>query len=177
LRPDFLGWVGLNIGNHGEWVRVNPNIGIHCVPVEKLWRDLVGDKSRPYKRGEFATVSVPLGMLCPDNIDAVEFTIRGPLEGEARRLAMLIGEYGVPWMVENASYEALVPLLEAQFSHLPNYPERLAGAYYYAGNYEKARAFAHDVSAEFLRRNDDVLINEFQRFAVPFLELLTAGSG
>ena len=177
IQPHFLGWVGLNQGNHGDLVRINPNIGIHCVEVERLKRVLISDKAKPYKKGEYATFALPLGTQTPEDIDAIEFLVGAPVHNEARRLSMLIGTYGVPWMVENASYDTLIPLLEERFSQLPNYPERLAGMYYFAGRFEQAIEFTNEVLARFRERPSPTLLNQFERFASPFLKMLSEETG
>ena len=172
IKSDFLGWVGLNVGNHGDLVRINPNIGIHCKPAEKLWRDLVADRSCPYKKGYLATYALPLGTQTPQDIDAIVFFTGASTDREARRLSMLIGEYGTPWMIEHASYGALIPLVEERFADLPNYPQRLAAMYYLAGQTEKAVKFTHDVLDSLRKRDDGMVINQFERFAVPFLQMI-----
>jgi len=172
INPAFIGWVGLNQGNHGEIVNINPNVGIHCVPAEKLWRDLVRDNSRPYRKGESATFSLPLGSLAPREIDAIQFLVDVPTEREARRLSLLVGEYGVPWMLEHASYDALIPLLEQHFAHLPNYPERLAAMYYFSGDVSKAAELIDGVRDRLLTEQSETGLKHFNKFAVPFLEML-----
>lgn len=174
IRPDFLGWVGLNIGNHGDMVRVNPNIGIHCERIERLRCEL--SRGVSYKKGKSATYVLPLGTQVPKEMDAFRFMVGAPLEPEARRLSLVIGEYGVPWMVKHASYESLIPVLEQSFSKLPNYPWRLAAAYFYAGYPERAARFTHDVLRKFEIEGEDVLLNHFKPFAEPFLQMVEAGS-
>ena len=172
IKSGFLGWVGLNVGNHGDIVNINPNIGIHCVDVMRLKHDFVADKANPYKIGQISTYGLPLGTQTPRDIDAIQFHVGAPVEGEARRLSLLIGEYGVPWMLEHASYDALIPLLEKDFAHLPNYPERLAAMYYFAGDISKAISFTNEVRKQLETEGDEAGLEHFNRFATPFLKMI-----
>jgi hypothetical protein len=85
---------------------------------------------------------------------------------------MLIGEYGTPWMIEHASYGALIPLIEEKFADHSNHPERLAVMYYCAGQTERAVKFVHDVLDSLRKRDNDTVLKQFERFAVPFLEMI-----
>lgn len=172
IKPDFRGWIGLNVGNHGDMVRINPNIGIHCVEITRLRNDLLADKKSHYRLDEAVTYSLPLGTQTPRGTDAIQFFVGAPIEGEARRLSMLIGEYGVPWMLKHASYEALLPLLEEDFAHMPNYPWQLAAMYFFAGRPEKAVEFTHGVLKRFRAEGDKAMLESFERFATPFLQMI-----
>lgn len=175
INEEFLGWVGLNVGNHGDLVRINPNIGIHCRPVEELRKSLVANEKQRYRKGDVSTYGVPLGTQTPEDTDAIQFAVGHPLNREARRLSMLIGEYGVPWMLRHASYDALVPLLEQRFAYLPNYPDKLVAMYYFSGAVDRSVQFIEEVQTILRKEEDPTLLRQFERFSVPFLKALESG--
>lgn len=168
ITKDFLGWVGLNQGRHGDFLRINPFVGIHCVPLMKLCDGLEGEK---YKKGSIATIAIHLGEICPD-VDQFIFRPGEPIELEARRLSIVIGEHGVPWMTKHSSYEAILPIMEEKVPTLGGYPERVAAAHYLMGEKEKARNFVADQRAKFESEHKEYQ-PFFEKFAQPFLNLMT----
>ncbi|MGM8229214.1 hypothetical protein ACSV5M_21735 [Cellvibrio sp. ARAG 10.3] len=161
LDKNFHGWVGLNTGLYDEYIEVNPFIGIHSVAIEKLWTSLkVGKYPSKYNRG-VATYSVHMGELVP-NVPAFEFTREANIEEEAKRLAQLYLDYGLPYSKSLANYEALLPLLKERVDMLGAYPERGASCLYLMGRIEEAREFTES----FLAKKKDY----FEGFAIPFLQ-------
>ena len=55
ISNDFLGWVGLNTGNYATHVKVNPFVGIHCIPLMRMIANL---ESQKYRVGSVATYAV-----------------------------------------------------------------------------------------------------------------------
>jgi len=115
ITNEFLGWVGLNQGNHPDFLRINPFIGIHCVPMMELSKKLGDEK---YRKGQYATYAIHLGEICP-NVDEFLFRQGDDIELEARRLSITIGEHAFPWMKEHASYAMLLPLIETRAAASP----------------------------------------------------------
>ena len=115
-----------------------------------------------YNRG-VATIAMPLGTLCPDELQIV-FTPEEPAEPEAERLVGLYVKHAVPWYKEHQSYEAILPYLFDGVESLGGYPERVASAYYLMGRTQEARQFTLD----FLTKEEEY----FAPFAKPFLKLL-----
>lgn len=167
ITEDFLGWVGLNQGRHGDFLRINPFVGIHCVPLMKLCDELEGKK---YKKGSIATIAVHLGEICPD-VDQFIFRPGEHIQSEALRLSIEIGKRGVPWMTKHASYEAILPIIEDNVPTLGGYPERVAAAYYLMGEKEKARNFVEEQRSK-LKTEHNEYQPFFENFAEPFLRLM-----
>lgn len=160
LDKNFHGWVGLNTGLYDEYVLINPFVGIHVVPLMKLYTTLEG---RKYSRS-IATYSLHLGELAPKT-PVFEFSRETNLEEEAARLAQLYVDIGLPYSKSIASYELLLPLLQERIPLLGAYPERVASCLYLMGRKEEARIFTED----FLTQKPDY----FENFAVPFLKKLS----
>lgn len=165
IAKDFFGWVGLNVGNYGGSVRINPFVGIHCVPLMKLVSELCGEK---YQLGRYATFAVHFGEVCP-NVEVFDFWPDVDPLPESDRLATCLQEHGVPYMESYASLKALLPVLESRVSLLGGYPERTAVAYFLSGRNEDACRFVQVKQAEYLREDVGIRQN-FDRFAIPFLE-------
>ncbi|MFD1218367.1 hypothetical protein [Microbulbifer celer] len=159
LEDGFHCWVGLNEALYDEYFEINPFVGIHVVPLEKLWSVL---KERKYDRG-VATYALHMGLLSPHE-PVFHFTRQTDIEAEAERLAKLYLDVGLSYAKSIASYEALLPLLQDRVDMLGAYPERVASCLYLMGRREEARQFTED----FLEKER----NYFERFAVPFLEKL-----
>ncbi len=172
LNEDFLGWVGLNKGNHADFLRINPFIGIHCIPVMKLKAELAGEK---YKEGNFATVSIHMGEIAPE-IDQFIFTSDTDIEQEANRLAREIVTHALPWMRSRANFEAIIPLLKEKVEMLGGYPERYALALYLSGSTEKAKNFVLE-RTDIFDPNYDGPYSLCEKFGKPFLEMLEGEEG
>lgn len=154
---NFHLWVGLNTGLYDEHVEINPFVGIHVLPIMKLYTGL---ENRKYSRS-VATYAIHLGELVP-KVPAFEFTRETNIEEEAKRLAQLYLDYGLPYSKSLANYEALLPLLKERIDMLGAYPERVASCLYLMGRIEEAREFTES----FLAKRKDY----FEGFAIPFLQ-------
>lgn len=164
LGNGFHCWVGLNSGVEQEHVSVNPFVGLHVVPIEKLWASTkIGKYPGKYSRST-ATYAVHMGTLTPHE-PVFEFTSQINVEAEAARLAHLYATTGLRYAESIASYEQLLPLLEERLPMLGAYPERVASCLYLMGRKDEARVFVE----EFLKEHRDY----FEGFAIPFLKLLT----
>lgn len=160
----FHCWVGLNTAIEPEYVEINPFVGVHVVPIEKLWSSLkTGKYPGKYSRST-ATYAVHMGELVPKE-RVFRFARETDIATEAARLARLYVNVGLPYAESMASYERLLPLLQGRISRLGAYPERVASCLYLMDRKEEARAFVED----FVKRYPDY----FEGFAVPFLKLLT----
>ncbi len=133
INDDFVGWIGLNAGQHKDFTRINPFIGVHCPKVMKMVALAAEEKYRP---NESATYSVFLGTLCPE-IEQFIFTDEIDISAEAKRLASKLKEFGVPYMHSLANYSILLPLLKKRVPVLGGYPQRYAAALLLSGNYQK----------------------------------------
>lgn len=165
VAPGFLGWIGLNQGNHQTYLRINPFVGIHSVDVMKLWAQFDGEK---YSKGASATYAIHIGELIPEEL-TYEFHSEEQVFAEADRLAKDIFNTGLPYMRSIASYEALLPLIEARMPMLGGYPERYALILYLSGKPDQAREFVEGVLDK--KENLAQFSNEFfTTFGVNFLK-------
>lgn len=165
-RPLHIGfhcWVGLNTGLYPDVLHINPFVGIHVVPIEKLWSSCkVGKYPGKYSRSQ-ATYARHMGELAPD-VPAFHFTRATDVPSEAKRLARLYATVGMEFAKAIADYESLLPLLKQRIDMLGAYPERVACCLYLMGRKAEARKFVED----FLPAHQDY----FGGFAVPFLKKL-----
>ncbi|WP_457097719.1 hypothetical protein [Lysobacter sp. P5_B9] len=160
LGSGFHCWVGLNSGLDMEYVDINPFVGMHVVPIMKLYTGLEG---RKYNRN-IATYAVHMGVLAPHE-PVFHFTRQTDIEAEAARLAHLYSTVGLRYAQSIASYEQLLPLLEERVPMLGGYPERVAACLYLMDRKEDAISFVE----LFLKDHRDY----FEGFAAPFLKMLT----
>lgn len=163
LGKEFHCWVGLNAGLYPDILHINPFVGVHVVPIMKLYTSLEG---RRYER-DIATYSRHMGELAPD-VPVFQFTRSTDVPAEARRLARLYATVGLSFAKAIADYESLLPLLKQRIDMLGAYPERYACCLYLMDRKKQARIFVE----EFLSRNRDY----FKGFAAPFLQMLEDGN-
>jgi hypothetical protein len=167
LWDGFNCWVGLNSAIEKFYVEINPFVGVHVVPIEKLWTSLkTGRYPARYDRGN-ATYAIHLGQIVPDE-PAFHFTRTINVKDEARRLGNLYLTNGIDYAKSIASYDALLPLLQSRADMLGGYPERVACCLYLMDRAKEARSFAEN----FLRTQPEY----FEGFGEPFLKMLDAPS-
>lgn len=164
ISSDFLGWVGLNVGNYATHVKVNSFVGIHCTPLMRMVANLEAEK---YQLGSVATYAVHLAELFPALL-SFQFASDSDAPGKAAALAEATCEYGIPYMRSLASIEALLPLLRARVKSLGGFPERYAAALRLAGKEDEARAFVELRRLEY-SMEETAVRESFDRFAIPFL--------
>ena len=165
---NFHCWAGLNTGLYSDHLEISPFIGIHVVRLAKL----ASLGSLKYDRAT-ATYAVHLGTLdCAKDETAFFFRPEWSerlLASEARRLAQLYASCGMGFARSIASYDALLPLLEERVPWLGGYPQRVAACLYLMGQKDRAREFTQ----AFLAAEPAY----FERFARPFLNMLSAEAG
>lgn len=159
MEHGFHCWVGLNTGLEKEHLDINPFVGVHVVPIMKLYTSLEG---RKYSRST-ATYAVHMGKLAPKE-RAFRFTRETDIAAEAARLASLYADVGLSYALSIGTYELLLPLLRDRVPMLGAYPERVASCLYLLGRKDEARSFVK----EFLKEHRDY----FEGFAIPFLKML-----
>ncbi len=164
IHDGFHLWVGLNTGLHPDRLNINPFVGIHVVPLDRLIDKLEGSK---YSRST-ATYAIHMGELeAAEDEQAFAFgpqQSEGFILSECERLAQLYATAGLDYAKSIASYETLLPLLEGRVEMLGGYPERVATCLYLTGRKSESRKFTED----FLKGKHDY----FKGFAVPFLQML-----
>lgn len=161
LENGFHCWVGLNNNLVKDYFQINPFVGVHVVPIMKLYTSLEG---RRYDRRN-ATHALHMGELAPEE-RVFRFTRQTDVEAEAARLARFYATVGLLYSRSIATYEQLLPLLQERVPMLGAYPERVAACLYLMDRKEEAQAFVED----FLKTHRDY----FKGFAIPFLKLLAS---
>lgn len=164
LENGFHCWVGLNNNLEKEYFQINPFVGIHVIPIEKLWTSFKSSGKYPakYDRGH-ATYALHMGELAPGE-RVFRFTRQTDIQAEAARLARFYATIGLSYSQSIASYDRLLPMLKERAPTLGAYPERVAACLYLMDRKEEAHAFVED----FLKTHRDY----FEEFAIPFLKLL-----
>ena len=170
LHDGFYCWVGLNEGLYRDRLWIEPFVGIHVVPLDKLWENLQkGRWPGKYDRG-VATYAVHMGEL-EGAKDEFKFAFTpqqsdGFVQAEIDRLANLYATAGLEFAKSIASFDALLPLLKARVPMLGGYPQRVASCLYLMDRKSEAREFVEG----FLPAHREV----FEGFATPFLGMLKA---
>jgi hypothetical protein len=137
VAPGVLGWVGLNISHFSDGLEISVNVGVHHTELMKI---VFGLSRRKYIRGDVATYARPLVDVM--GTDAVfQFSINTPPDAEARRLVDGIVRFGLPWMREISSLDALLPLLREREAMLGGVPERVAVALALLGRKQDLAAY------------------------------------
>lgn len=162
MEHGFHCWVGLNTAIEPEHISINPFVGVHVVPIEKLISIKTGKYPMKYDR-RVATYAMHMGELAPQE-RVFEFTRDTDVAAEANRLARLYSDAGLSYALSIGTYERLLPLLRDRVPMLGAYPERVASCLYLMGREEDARSFVES----FLNEHQDY----FEGFAAPFLKML-----
>lgn len=170
IHNGFHAWVGLNATLISGRVDILPFVGVHVVPLERLWTSLkTGKWPGKYDRGS-ATYALNMG-----TVEAVaderafafgQAQSEAFIASECDRLARIYATGGLDYARSIASYESLLPLFREQVSSLGAFPERYATCLYLIGRKAEARSFVE----EFLPKQTDY----FEGFATPFLKMLDA---
>jgi hypothetical protein len=163
LVNGFHCWLGLNSNLEKDYVQINPFVGVHVVPIEKLWTSEKTGKYKAKYNRSLATYALHMGHFAPNE---TVFRFAPPMDVDvgAARLAKLYSTVGVAYARSIAAYEHLLPLLQDRIEMLGAYPERVACCLYLMGRAKEARIFVED----FLPKNREY----FEGFAVPFLKKL-----
>ncbi|MCP4984790.1 MAG: hypothetical protein GY928_01625 [Colwellia sp.] len=172
INKDVLCWVGLNQGKHENFVRINPFVGIHIIPVMKLESEFDGVK---YKKGDYATISVHLGELCPD-VDDFKFYEGMDIQAEAERLAETVFEFGLEFAKQYDNVESVIPKLIPLVPKLGGYPERLAISYYLSGNKAETESFISERKVEYKAKESEGVQQRFDKFSSWLLDKMETSS-
>jgi hypothetical protein len=148
IGEDFYGWVGLNRYNRSGYLQLNPFVGLHCIPMMRIWYG-IDDRLDKRFAGRTATFAFHMGEIAP-HVEVFIFRDDANVEAEAARLAHCVHEFGVPWMKQHATLEAILPLLKSREAMLGGYPELIAIAMYLLGRHDEAIAYLDSKREEFL---------------------------
>jgi hypothetical protein len=160
ISETVYGWVGLNISKHSEFIRINPNIGVHCIPVMRSFDDIRGGK---YQARRLATYSVPLGVILPDE-DQIVIRDRSEIEGEIGRLASYIRDFGKTYMEQFADLSVLGEALYQNIGQLGGYPERYALTLLLNGKGKEFHEFFVEQLAAYTANGEIDLVAEWEDF-------------
>jgi|GEM_PF-4960988 len=141
INETVLGWVGLNIAKHRDFVRINPNIGVHCVPVMRCMDSIRGKKYQP---GRIATLAEPLGVIMPGERQIV-MTDRTEIEPEIDRLMSYIVSDAKDRIAHLADLSVLESALHRRVPQFGGAPEMYALTLLLNG---KTDEFTHFVSQQ-----------------------------
>ncbi|MET0983164.1 MAG: hypothetical protein ABWY02_13765 [Telluria sp.] len=167
IDDDFYGWVGLNRSGTGDEVRIDPYVGLHCVPVMRLFYELdfYRQPRSKYLLGRTATIVVHMGAFAPE-MRAFIFERDAPLTSEANRLAEAVVEHGLPWMRTHASLDALLGPLREREAMLNGVPERIAIVLFLLGRFDELSAYLDRKQDEFAQHSGWVQVQEaWRKFA------------
>ncbi len=161
IDDDFYGWVGLNRSGVGDAVRIDPFIGVHCVPVMRMFYELdfYRNPKPKYLIGDTATISVHIGAFASE-LRPFIFKSDKPLENEAGRLAESIVKYGLPWMRAHASLNGILARLREREAILNGVPERIAITLFLLGRFEDLIAYLDRKRDEFAQHPGWVATNQ-----------------
>lgn len=171
LSDGMTGWVGLNIATSRSDGRigVNPVVGVRSEQVEGLVKQL-GVETRG---GPAATVSTALGYLMPEKKFLEWLFDQSPdfdYVSEAKKIALAIGIYGIPFMRATASLGAVIDNLEhLRFSFKESAMYRLPAAYILADKLDFAVSYVNDQLRAMAGRQDDAA-RRYGEFARALLE-------
>ena len=153
INEIFSGWIGLGIGVHRTYLRLNPNIGIHSSPVMRAVACAYGEK---YRAGEFPTLIYPLGEAAP-HVQEFIFENANNIQSESRRLAQAVMEFGVQFIHGLANDAEISDKLRLRVGNLGGAPAHYIASLYLSGRKDEAIHFVKTQSEIFFR---DGLINE-----------------
>ena len=141
-------WVGLNTGLYIDRLDINPFVGVHVEPIEKMWHEI---EAIPYpgRYGPSATYAVHIGEISEAaDLPAFAFTpwqSEDFVSMEIERLANLFATVGIKYARSLADYEVLLPLLAKRAPMLGTYPQRVACCLYLMGRFGDANRFVMEL--------------------------------
>ncbi|WP_122255146.1 hypothetical protein [Pseudomonas syringae] len=103
IDEEFLGWIGFNIGNHPDFIRLNVSVGIHCIPVMEAFARGLGIK---YRKGKSATYRENLSSITTGQHDYI-VSNENNLTDEVDRLARVLVLDAKPFVERLANFQAL----------------------------------------------------------------------
>jgi hypothetical protein len=178
LGEGMTGWIGLNVavGRSDEQIGVNPVIGVRSEQIEGLLKQLGGEV-----RGRLAvTISTAVGYLMPEKRFLEWLFDQSPSSdhaSEAKRIALAIEIYGIPFMRGTASLEALIDNLEhLRFSFKESAMYRLPVAYLLVNKLDSAVSYVNDQLRAMAGRQDGAALRyaEFARALLAKATLLAS---
>ncbi|KPX26583.1 hypothetical protein ALQ08_200138 [Pseudomonas syringae pv. delphinii] len=138
IDNDFLGWMGFNMGNHPEFIRLNVSVGVHCIPVMMAFARGFGIK---YRKGGAATYSVPLNSIVTERYEYVISDEINLAEVINKLVQTLVFE-AKPFMEHVASYSYLENKIFSLIHQYGGNPELYALVLQHSGKSSQFESFA-----------------------------------
>lgn len=160
ITDSIYGWVGINVSNHKEFVRVNPNIGIHCVPVMHCFDKIRG---RKYQQGRIATYSVPIGEVVPDEPQII-ISDRSDIDSKVGRMISYIKGPGGDYMADFVDLAVLEKALYQSVSQLGGYPEKYALTLLLNGKDKEFQEYSERQLEVYVSSGETDLIEDWRSF-------------
>lgn len=166
VTKDFFGWIGLNEGVHSDRININPFVGIHCMPIEKM---LAKCKGRRYRVGEIATFADHFGYVAPEAPGyQFRFFRNEPVEPLAKQLVEVVDDFARPAVVSQANYGSLISLLKEREARGGGVPEALAVAYYMTEGVESAQLYLDRIIEAFQEKGKEQIASRIVDFRGSF---------
>lgn len=166
LDDDFLGWIGLNTGNHSDYVDVYPFVGIHAKKLEILFCQFSGEK---YKLGDHATISKSIIDISP------EFEIQRFLKDSksinkrAKKLFDLVNPVAQEYFINNSSYADVLEELE-KLQHMGGgIPEKVSMIYHLSNEVDMAISHLRSKVKEFGLDGHNTISDSIENFLDNYL--------
>jgi hypothetical protein len=175
VADDVLGWLGLNraVGRSDAALEVNPVVGVRHEAIERMLAALKGEKFHAYLP---PTVSVSLGYLMPEKRYQPWLFVDSNVTEMADAMVRAVEAYGLPFMKENASPQAVVALMTAgEVGMREQLSYRIPIAYHLLGDDDQA-CDALATALRDLGDRHDVAADRFRNFAAAFDAQCSTGS-
>lgn len=167
ITPATLGWIGINIARHRGFLRLNPNVGIHSIEIERCLASING---RKYQKGRIATVSFPLGKFAPDE-DKIVIDHPSNIFPECKSLVNILvnskSDIG-----EIAKADNLEAALQKRVAQLGGFPERYALFLLLGQRRDEFEIFISSHRVEVQRLEQDELLNGWDKFCIESISCL-----
>jgi hypothetical protein len=176
LDSQFSGRIGFNVtkklGN-GR-IGLNPIVGVRSDQIESLVEKLSHSGEDRFE----ATVNISLGYLMPEK-RYLEWVFAAQPDfdyvSEAKKIAKAIEVYGLPFMMRNATLDAIADDLEQlRFSFKESAVYRLPVAYFLLHKPELAMTFVKE-QLKVLDGRQDAAALQYRTFGAAFLQEVSAG--
>lgn len=169
MGQDAVGVVNLNIAtNRGEYVGVNPIVGVRYRPIEDKVEEWSGEKALTVVG---TTITTPLGYVTP-NQTYMEWSFRPGTDtaAEIAQIMRSIQDYGLPFMMKHSTLAAVTKALEeGHFTYNDSRRYRLPVAYLLQGKSQLAVQMVNEELSRLETRVDGAA-QDYRKFAERFLK-------
>jgi hypothetical protein len=169
LRRDVRGLVQFNVAmDRGEkTIGISPVVSIRHDRIEERLQSLCPSTNFRF----MGTLGRPIGYLMPEHTYREWYFEPEPFDSAAvvDEMALMIQQYGLPFMTENSSLEAITRALEEKrFSNNDSIAYRLPLAYLLSGRVNLAAEYVRKHLAE-MQPRQDIVAGSYREFGTNFL--------